>query len=80
MWSLGCVLYELCALKLAFPADNFMHLVQSICRGSYTPISKKHYSSKVAATKLMEGGKAFLHSLYQRDYLQTSTISFYLNQ
>ena len=47
MWSLGCVLYELCTLKLAFPAENFLQLVQSICRGSYEPISKKFYSSKV---------------------------------
>jgi hypothetical protein len=35
MWSLGCVLYEMCALQLAFPADNFVNLIQSICRGSY---------------------------------------------
>jgi len=48
MWSLGCVLYELCALKLAFPSDNFVSLVHSICRGSYAPISKKHYSSKIS--------------------------------
>ncbi|XP_023331434.1 serine/threonine-protein kinase Nek5 isoform X2 [Eurytemora carolleeae] len=48
MWSLGCVLYELCTLKLAFPAENFLQLVQSICRGSYEPISKKFYSSKVS--------------------------------
>merc|ERR550519_19468 len=47
MWSLGCVLYELCALQLAFPADNFISLVQSICRGSYKPISS-HYSPKVS--------------------------------
>jgi NIMA (never in mitosis gene a)-related kinase len=47
MWSLGCVLYEMCTLQLAFPADNFINLVQSICRGSYKPISS-HYSSKVA--------------------------------
>ena len=30
--SPGCVLYELCALQLAFPADNFLALVQSIVR------------------------------------------------
>lgn len=47
MWSLGCVLYELCALQLAFPADNFISLVQSICRGSYKPISS-HFSPKVS--------------------------------
>merc|ERR1712142_353757 len=47
MWSLGCVLYELCALQLAFPADNFISLVQSIRRGSYKPISS-HFSPKVS--------------------------------
>jgi len=47
IWSLGCVLYEMCTLQLAFPADNFINLVQSICRGSYKPISTQ-YSSKVA--------------------------------
>merc|ERR1711874_556984 len=46
MRSLGCVLYEMCTLQLAFPADNFINLVQSICRGSYKPISP-HYSPKV---------------------------------
>ena len=47
MWSLGCVLYEMCALQLAFPADNFISLVQVICRGKYRAISP-HYSSKVS--------------------------------
>jgi len=46
MWSLGCVLYELCALQLAFPADNFIQLVQSICRGSYKP-PPSGFSSKI---------------------------------
>ena len=47
IWSLGCVLYEMCALQLAFPADNFLTLVQVICRGKYRPVSS-HYSSKVS--------------------------------
>jgi len=47
IWSLGCVLYEMCALQLAFPADNFISLVQVICRGKYRAISP-HYSSKVS--------------------------------
>lgn len=46
MWSLGCVLYELCALQLAFPADNFIQLVQSICRGSFKPLPSV-FSSKI---------------------------------
>jgi len=48
MWSLGCVLYELCALKLAFPSENFLHLVHTICRGNYAPIPRKHYSAKLS--------------------------------
>jgi len=47
MWSLGCILYELCALRLAFPDENFVSLIHSICRGSYQSISKC-YSSKLA--------------------------------
>lgn len=47
MWSLGCILYELCALRLAFPDENFVSLIHSICRGSYQPISKC-YSSKLS--------------------------------
>jgi len=47
MWSLGCVLYELCALQLAFPANDFFKLVQMILIGSYKPISS-YYSSKMA--------------------------------
>lgn len=46
IWSLGCVLYEMCALSLAFPADNFMALVQSICRGVHRPLPPR-YSQKV---------------------------------
>lgn len=47
MWSLGCVLYEMCALELAFPADNFMSLVHAICKGQYKPVSPV-YSRKLA--------------------------------
>merc|ERR1712098_32514 len=47
MWSLGCVLYEMCSLQLAFPAENFMALVQSICRGGHR-VLPGHYSSKLS--------------------------------
>merc|ERR1712098_945880 len=47
MWSLGCVLYEMCSLQLAFPAENFMALVQSICRGGYQPLPSI-FSSKMS--------------------------------
>ena len=47
MWSLGCVLYEICALELAFPADNFVALVHAICKGQTKPLAK-HFSRKVS--------------------------------
>mgnify|MGYP001581188498 CR=1 FL=1 len=38
VWSLGCILYELCTLTHAFDAANLKMLVQRILKGSYTPI------------------------------------------
>jgi len=40
VWSLGCVLYELCMLKHAFSADNLLGLVYKIVRNEYEPIPK----------------------------------------
>ncbi len=38
VWSLGCVLYELCTLKHAFSADNLLGLVYKIVQDKYEPI------------------------------------------
>lgn len=38
IWSLGCVLYELCTLKHAFSADNLLGLVYKIVSELYEPI------------------------------------------
>ncbi|XP_075193417.1 serine/threonine-protein kinase Nek5-like isoform X2 [Anomaloglossus baeobatrachus] len=42
IWSLGCVLYELCTLKHPFEAGNLKQLVLKICRGRYEPLSSKY--------------------------------------
>jgi NIMA (never in mitosis gene a)-related kinase len=39
IWSLGCVLYELCTLRHAFDARNLNQLVVNIVRGKHPPIS-----------------------------------------
>ncbi|XP_041116183.1 serine/threonine-protein kinase Nek3-like [Polyodon spathula] len=43
VWSLGCVLYELCTLKHPFQANSWKSLILKICRGSYPPLPP-HYS------------------------------------
>eukprot|EP00795_Rhopilema_esculentum_P000953 gene953-10719_t len=42
IWSLGCVLYELCTLKHAFEAGNMKNLVLKIIRGNYPPIPNRY--------------------------------------
>ena len=42
IWSLGCILYELCTLKHAFNAANMNALIIAIIRGKYQPISSKY--------------------------------------
>ena len=37
----------MCALELAFPADNFVALVHAICKGQYKPLAS-HFSRKVS--------------------------------
>uniref|UniRef100_A0A8C5E6S4 Serine/threonine-protein kinase Nek3-like n=1 Tax=Gouania willdenowi TaxID=441366 RepID=A0A8C5E6S4_GOUWI len=40
VWSLGCVLYELCTLRHPFQASSWKNLILKVCRGSYPPLPK----------------------------------------
>lgn len=46
VWSLGCVLFELCTLKKAFAGDNLMALVMKIVDGNVEKIPS-NYSSEL---------------------------------
>ncbi|XP_067569214.1 serine/threonine-protein kinase Nek3 isoform X4 [Pseudorca crassidens] len=43
IWSLGCILYELCTLKHPFQANSWKSLILKICQGSMSPLPS-HYS------------------------------------
>ncbi|ERE88741.1 serine/threonine-protein kinase Nek3 isoform 2 [Cricetulus griseus] len=46
IWSLGCILYELCALKHPFQANSWKNLILKICQGPIHPLPAQ-YSYKL---------------------------------
>lgn len=46
IWALGCVIYELCALKLPFQANNLMELLVKITKEDIDPLPKT-YSKEI---------------------------------
>uniref|UniRef100_A0A7S0R2F9 non-specific serine/threonine protein kinase n=1 Tax=Chlamydomonas leiostraca TaxID=1034604 RepID=A0A7S0R2F9_9CHLO len=64
IWSLGCVLYELCSLKHAFAADSLLSLVYQIVRGNFPPIGA-HFSP---------GLHALVNALLVRDAAQRPSL------
>jgi len=42
IWSLGCVLYELCTFKHPFEAKNQGSLIMKIVKGQFNPISSSY--------------------------------------
>merc|ERR1719321_2333139 len=51
VWALGCVLYELCALKHAFQAGSLADLVQKVCRGEPDPLPQIYSAGVTALVK-----------------------------
>lgn len=47
IWAMGCILYELCALKVPFDAANIPSLVQKICKGALPHLPENTYSAFV---------------------------------
>eukprot|EP01041_Mallomonas_annulata_P003100 gene3100-6089_t len=42
MWALGCMIYELCALKPPFLGDSFPALKRAVTAGRFQPIPRKY--------------------------------------
>lgn len=44
IWSLGCILYEMCALRPPFLGKDMEKLYKKVCSGHYEPILPKYSS------------------------------------
>lgn len=53
VWSLGCVLYELCTFRHPFEANNQGALILKIVRGKFEPISNTYSSDLKEMTELL---------------------------
>ena len=47
MWSIGCIIYEMCQLKPPFKGNSLPELSNNIIKGVYSPISS-HYSKDLS--------------------------------
>ncbi|XP_051463907.1 serine/threonine-protein kinase Nek5 [Apus apus] len=74
IWSLGCVLYELCALKHPFEGNNLHQLVMKICRGRFHPVSPKYsYDLRVLICQLFKVSprdRPSINSILRKPFLQ----------
>uniref|UniRef100_A0A3B4E7U1 non-specific serine/threonine protein kinase n=1 Tax=Pygocentrus nattereri TaxID=42514 RepID=A0A3B4E7U1_PYGNA len=75
VWSLGCVLYELCALRHPFEGSSLKQLIVKICRGSYTPVSQRYSAElRLMLTQLFKVSprdRPSINSLLKRQLLHT---------
>ncbi|XP_030614424.1 serine/threonine-protein kinase Nek5 isoform X2 [Archocentrus centrarchus] len=74
IWSLGCVLYELCTLKHPFEASSLRQLVSKICRGRYSPVPSRYsYDLRLLVTQLFKVNprdRPSVNSVLQRPFLE----------
>ncbi|XP_061548901.1 serine/threonine-protein kinase Nek5-like isoform X1 [Phycodurus eques] len=77
IWSLGCVLYELCTLRHPFEGSSLSQLVSKICRGRYNPVSVRYsYDLRLLITQLFKVNphdRPSVTSVLQRPFLNKHT-------
>jgi len=81
VWSLGCVLYELCSLRHAFQSESLLGLVFQISKGTVDPLDARRYSPELRglASELLERDPARRPSLREvlaRPFIQAHVAEF----
>ena len=70
IWSLGCILYELCTLNRCFDSNNILKLINQINSGIHGKIDLNHYNDRF---------QKMIDSLLKKDYKERPNIEEVLN-
>ncbi|XP_028249946.1 serine/threonine-protein kinase Nek5 [Parambassis ranga] len=74
IWSLGCVLYELCSLRHPFEGSSLRQLVSKICKGRYNPVPAHcSYDLRLLVTQLFKVNprdRPSISSVLRRPFLE----------
>ncbi|NXK03868.1 NEK5 kinase, partial [Herpetotheres cachinnans] len=80
IWSLGCVLYELCALKHPFEGNSLHQLVLKICRGRFHPVSPSYsYDLRILISQLFKispRDRPSINSILRKPFLQKLVLRY----
>ncbi|KAM4790799.1 serine/threonine-protein kinase Nek5 isoform 2-T2 [Cyanocitta cristata] len=80
IWSLGCVLYELCTLKHPFQGNSLHELVLKICRGRFQPVSPNYsYDLRILISQLFKTSprdRPSINSILRKPFLQKLVLRY----
>ncbi|NXM08714.1 NEK5 kinase, partial [Tyrannus savana] len=83
IWSLGCVLYELCTLKhpvSTFEGNSLHELVLKICRGRFHPVSPSYsYDLRILISQLFKispRDRPSINSILRKPFLQKLVLRY----